>query len=73
MSAAASFSLLLSIEDEKTVRDVVERSGGVFKDKFVKGINYLVYNPDYGRETTKLRDTKALIAEGKDISIEFPV
>ena len=59
----------LTVDEEKAVRGVVERSGGVFKDKFVKGINYLVYNPDYGRETTKLRDAKALIAEGKDVKI----
>ena len=59
----------LTVDEEHLVRDAVERSGGIFKEKFVKGISYLIYNPEYGRETTKLRDAKALVEEGKDVKI----
>ena len=55
--------------DEIFVKAVVERSGGVLKPKFVKSLDYLIYNPDYGHETTKMRDTKALIAEGRNVII----
>ena len=59
----------LTPDEEAFVKDAVNRSGGEFKPHFVKSVDYLVYNPDYERETTKLRDARALKKEGKDVKI----
>lgn len=59
----------LSLNDEAWVKEQVEERGGIFKENFVKSLNVLVINPDYDHETTKLKKTKELIAEGRNARI----
>ena len=47
----------------------ITSAGGTVKSSTVLTTDYLVYNPDYGRETTKLKRAKKLIARGKPITI----
>ena len=51
----------LDANDEEFVRKNVEGNGGTFKSSFVKSLDMLVYNPQYYKETVKMRNTKELI------------
>ena len=55
--------------EEKEIDELVMSAGGVVKSSVVLTTNYLVYNPEYGHETVKLKRAKELIASGKDIAI----
>ena len=56
-----------AVEDK--YKTVIEQSGGIVKNSTVLKTNYLVYNPNYDHETTKLKRAKELIAQGKDIAL----
>ena len=47
----------------------ITQAGGTVKSSTVLTTNYLVFNPDYGRVTTKLSRAKELILRGKPIII----
>ena len=59
----------LSEGEEEAVKNFVIERGGVFKPHFVKTIDYLVYNPNYERETSKYKQAVALKNSGRDITI----
>ena len=59
----------LSDSDESFASNIVKSNGGVIKSSVVLKTNYVVYNPDYPHETTKLRRAKELIAAGKPIQL----
>lgn len=56
-----------AVEDK--YKTVIEQSGGIVKNSTVLKTNYLVYNPNYDHETTKLKRAKELIVQGKDIAL----
>ena len=58
----------LQSDDEVWVKKEVESRGGELKNYFVVSLNYLIYNPAYGK-TSKLVKVKEQIAKGKDIKI----
>ena len=47
----------------------ITTAGGIVKSSTVLATDYVVYNPDYDHETTKLKRAKELIARGKPITI----
>ena len=59
----------LDANDEEFVRKNVEGNGGTFKSSFVKSLDMLVYNPQYYKETVKMRNTKELIDKGYPIKM----
>ena len=48
---------------------IIEQAGGTIKSSTVIKTNYLIYNPDYDRETTKLKRAQELLQQGKSIAI----
>lgn len=46
----------------------MESRGGELKGNFAVSLNYLIYNPDYGK-TSKLVKAKEQIEKGKDVKI----
>ena len=58
----------LQHSDEAWVKKEVESRGGELKGNFVVSLNYLIYNPDYGK-TSKLVKAKEQIEKGKDVKI----
>ena len=54
---------------ETTYSQTIIAAGGTVKSSTVLATDYVVYNPDYGHETTKLKRAKELIARGKPITI----
>lgn len=54
----------LDVRDEQFVKKNVEARGGTFKPGFVKSLDMLVFNPQYYKETVKMRNTKDLIDKG---------
>lgn len=48
---------------------MITSAGGTVKSSTVLATDYLVYNPHYGRETTKYKRAQELIARGKPITI----
>lgn len=59
----------LSGKDEKWVINAVESRGGEYKLKFVVSLDYLIYNPIYDRETTKLIKAREQVEKGKPVTI----
>ena len=59
----------LEPRDEKYVRENVEAGGGTFKPSFVKSLDMLVFNPQYYKETVKMRSTKELIDQGHPVKM----
>lgn len=59
----------LSEAEEKWVKKQVESRGGELKRNFVVSLSYLIYNPEYGIETVKLKKAKELIENGKPVQI----
>ena len=59
----------LDVRDEQFVKKNVEARGGTFKPGFVKSLDMLVFNPQYYKETVKLRNTKELIDLGKPVKM----
>lgn len=56
--------------DEKTedvYSRIIERAGGIIKSSTVLKTDFLVFNPDFDHETTKLKRAKELISQGKNI------
>lgn len=58
-----------SEKTEAKYTKIIEQGGGTIKSSTVVKTNYLIYNPDYDRETTKLKRAKELLQQGKSISI----
>ncbi len=58
-----------SDESEASYTQTITAAGGIVKSSTVLATDYVVYNPDYGHETTKLKRAKELIARGKPITI----
>ena len=58
----------LDSEEEIAVKLIVE-NGGEVKSSVVLKTNYVVYNPNYGWETVKLKKAKELIEKGKPIQL----
>lgn len=57
-------------EDEASIAtDIIEDNGGEIKDSVVLKTNFVIYNPYYDHETTKLKKAKELIAKGKPITL----
>lgn len=48
---------------------LIYRAGGTVKSSTVLKTNYLIYDPDYGYETAKLKRAKELNQQGKNITI----
>lgn len=59
----------LTEKQEESIRSVVEKNGGIYKDNFVVSLNYLVYNPDYDHETVKLKKAREQVEKGKEVKI----
>lgn len=59
----------LSGKDEALVAEVVEEHGGSVKSGISKKTNYLIYNPDYDHETSKMKKAKELVAGGLEIGL----
>lgn len=59
----------LEENDESFATDIVEDNGGEIKGSVVLKTNYVIYNPYYDHETTKLKKAKELIATGKPITL----
>ena len=59
----------LEKNDESIATDIVEDNGGEIKGSVVLKTNFVIYNPYYDHETTKLKKAKELIAKGKPISL----
>lgn len=59
----------LSSDEEHELERLVTANGGTVKSSTVVKTDYLIYNENYGHETTKLRKARELKAKGKDISI----
>lgn len=59
----------LDENDESIATDLIEDNGGVIKSSVVLKTNYVIYNPYYGHETTKLKKAKELIEKGKNIKL----
>ena len=59
----------LDVRDEQFVKEKVEASGGTFKPSFVKSLDMLVFNPQYYKETVKMRNTKDLIDKGYPVQM----
>ena len=59
----------LDVSDEQFVQKNVESRGGAFKSSFVKSLDMLVFNPQYYKETVKLRNTKELIDKGYPVKL----
>ena len=57
----------LNVSDEQFVKKNVEARGGTFKPSFVKSLDMLVFNPQYYKETVKMRNTKELIDNGHPV------
>jgi NAD-dependent DNA ligase len=58
-----------SDDSEAAYTQTIIAAGGTVKSSTVLATDYVVYNPDYGHETTKLKRAKELIARGKPITI----
>ena len=59
----------LDVDDEEFVKKNVESMGGTFKPRFVKSLDVLVFDPQYTRETVKMRNTQELIEKGSSVKI----
>lgn len=59
----------LDVNDEVFVRKNVESRSGIFKPSFVKSLDMLVFNPQYYKETVKMRNTKELIENGYPVKM----
>lgn len=54
---------------EKLLTNQIESRGGLIKSSVVLNTDYLIVNPNYGSETTKLKRAKELNSKGKNIKI----
>lgn len=59
----------LDEEDEEDIIDLIENYGGEVKSSTVLKTSYLIYNPSYQKETTKMKKAKELIEKGKPIQL----
>ena len=59
----------LEEREDYFVQGIADRLGMIYKANFVKKVNYMIYNPNYGQETVKLKSARALVEEGKDVQI----
>lgn len=59
----------LSADEEKAMETLVTANGGIVKSSTVMNTDYLIYNQNYGHETTKLKRAKELNSKGKTIKI----
>ena len=48
---------------------IIEKAGGIVKSSVVSGTRYLIYNPEYGRTTTKYLKAKEMQENGMEITI----
>ena len=48
---------------------IIEKAGGIVKSSVVSGTRYLIYNPEYGRTTTKYLKAKEMQEKGMEITI----
>ena len=55
--------------DEPAATKIVEGNGGIVKGSVGLKTNYVIYNPNYAHETTKLKKAKELIEKGKPIQL----
>lgn len=55
--------------DEPAATKIVEDNGGIVKGSVGLKTNYVIYNPNYAHETTKLKRAKELIESGKPIQL----
>ena len=58
----------LESEEEIATKLIIE-NGGEVKRSVVLKTNYVVYNPNHGWETVKLKKAKELIEKGKTIQL----
>ena len=56
-------------KDEKIMTRTIQSRGGIVKSSTVLNTDFVVFNPHYDHETTKLRRAKELISRGKEITI----
>lgn len=59
----------LLAEDDKWMSEILEAVGGEYKPSFVVSLDYLIYNPDYGFETVKLKKAREQVEKGKPVQI----
>jgi len=59
----------LGENEEAIAKDIIEDNGGTIKSSVVLKTDYVIYNPYYGHETTKLKKIHQLIEEGKTIQL----
>mgnify|MGYP004675622569 CR=1 FL=1 len=59
----------LSGDDKLIATEIIEKNDGVVKSSVVLKTNYVIYDPCYGYETTKLQKARELIAKGKPIQL----
>ncbi|MEE0965555.1 MAG: leucine-rich repeat protein [Bacilli bacterium] len=59
----------LDEEDEDEVYEIIDIYEGEVKSSTVLKTNYVVYNPNYDGETTKMKKAKELIGKGKSIEL----
>lgn len=59
----------LLAEDDKWMSEILEAIGGEYKPNFVVSLDYLIYNPDYGFETVKLKKAREQVEKGKPVQI----
>ena len=59
----------LNVDEETIATDLICKKGGEVKSSVVLKTNYVVYNPNYGWETVKLKKAKELIEKGKPIQL----
>lgn len=59
----------LDEKSEKRYTEIIENSGGIVKSSTVLKTNYLIYNPNYDHETTKMKRAKELNKKGSSICI----
>lgn len=55
--------------DEESLKQTIEKLGGVIRSSAVKDLDYLIYHPQFGVGTKKYEKANQLKTEGRNVKI----